>query len=94
MFYRTLSPLGPLPSSPLNFNHILLKQGTGTADHLLSLDRRKADRRTDGQMDRQIPRVLQDFIPFGAAAQKGVFPGLKKYMTFIHSRSSTEIKVQ
>ena len=30
VFYRTLSPLGPL-------HHILLKQGTGTADHLLPL---------------------------------------------------------
>ena len=37
VFYRTLSPSGPLPCSPLNFNHTLLKQGTGTADHLLPL---------------------------------------------------------
>ena len=34
-------PSGPLPCSPLNLNyirnHVLLKQGTGTADHLLPL---------------------------------------------------------
>ena len=31
------TPSGPLPCSPLNFNHNLLKQGTGTADHLTLL---------------------------------------------------------
>ena len=31
--HRSSAPLGPLPCSPLNFNHNLLKQGTGTADH-------------------------------------------------------------
>ena len=32
--HRSLTPSGPLPCSPLNFNHNLLRQGTGTADHL------------------------------------------------------------
>ena len=32
--HRSLTPLGPLPCSPLNFNRNLHKQGTGTADHL------------------------------------------------------------
>ena len=31
--HRSLTPLGPMPCSPLNFNHNLLRQGTGTADH-------------------------------------------------------------
>ena len=31
------APLGPLPCSPLNFKHNLLRQGTGTADHLTLL---------------------------------------------------------
>ena len=35
--HRSSIPLGPLPCSPLNFNHNLLKQGTGTADHLTLL---------------------------------------------------------
>ena len=30
-------PLGAAAPHPLNLNHILLKQGTGTADHLLPL---------------------------------------------------------
>ena len=29
--------MGLLPCSPLNFNHIQLRQGTGTADHLTLL---------------------------------------------------------
>ena len=29
--------MGPLPCSPVNFNHNLLKQGTSTADHLTLL---------------------------------------------------------
>ena len=35
--HRSSTPSGPLPCSPLNFNHNLLRQGTGTADHLLRL---------------------------------------------------------
>ena len=35
--HRSLTPLGPLPCFPLNLNHSLLKQGTGTADHLTLL---------------------------------------------------------
>ena len=34
---KSLTPSGPLPCSPLNFNHNLLRQGTGTADHLTLL---------------------------------------------------------
>ena len=44
--------MGPLPCSPLNFNHNLLKQGTGTADHLtllrlLGLESERADFRAE-----------------------------------------------
>ena len=35
--HRSLTPLGPLPYSPLNFNQNLLRQGTSTADHLTFL---------------------------------------------------------
>ena len=35
--HRSSTPSGPLPCSPLNFNHNLLWQGTGTADHLTLL---------------------------------------------------------
>ena len=35
--HRSSTPSGPLPRSPLNFKHNLLKQGTGTADHLTLL---------------------------------------------------------
>ena len=35
--HRSSTPLGPLPCSPLNFKHNLLKQGIGTADHLMLL---------------------------------------------------------
>ena len=35
--HRSSTPLGPLPCSPLNFNHNQLRQGTGTADHLTLL---------------------------------------------------------
>ena len=35
--HRSSTPLGPLPCSPLNFNHNLLKQGKGTTDHLTLL---------------------------------------------------------
>ena len=35
--HRSSTPSGLLPCSPLNLNHNLLKQGTGTADHLTLL---------------------------------------------------------
>ena len=34
MFYRTSSSFGAAALHPLNLNHTLHKQGTGTADHL------------------------------------------------------------
>ena len=37
MKHRSSTPLGPLPCSPLNFNHNLLRQGTGIADNLTLL---------------------------------------------------------
>ena len=35
--HRSSIPFGPLPCIPLNFNHNLLRQGVGTADHLTLL---------------------------------------------------------
>ena len=35
--HRSSTPLGPLPCSPHNLNHNLLRQSTGTADHLTLL---------------------------------------------------------
>ena len=35
--HRSSTPSGPLPCSPLNFNHNLLRLGTGTTDHLTLL---------------------------------------------------------
>ena len=32
--HKSSTPWGQLPSSPFNFKHNLLRQGTGTADHL------------------------------------------------------------
>ena len=43
---------------------------TSTADGWMG---GQTDRQTDGQMDRRaeiLPRVLQDIVPFGSAAQK------------------------
>ena len=37
LFYKTSSSFGAAALLPLNLNHSLLKQGTGTADHLTLL---------------------------------------------------------
>ena len=60
-FYRTLSPIGAAALLHIHVNNRILKQGEGTADHMMPRkdgqkdgwkDRWK-DRRTDGRTDRR-----------------------------------------
>ena len=53
----------------LEFGPFLLRFGPHCLD--LGFLAERTDGRTDGQTDS--PCVLQDFVPFGAAAQKGTF---------------------
>ena len=48
----------------LAFGRILVSIGP-KGDEALGM---RGRRQTDGRMDKQIPRVLQDFVPFGVAA--------------------------
>ena len=58
----------------------------------------QTDRRTDGQMDRNFPppHVLQDFIPFGAAAQKFLISPLTTSNTTagLHSAAKSQLKAK
>ena len=69
MFYRTSSPSGPLPKKagfrPEKADFRPEKAWGGLMDKWMD---GWTDRWTDKQKS---PCVLQDFVPFGAAAQKG-----------------------
>ena len=71
MFYRSLSSLGPLPKKT-DFRPEIADLKPEIADFQperadFRPDRARGDKRNDKQKS---PCVLQDFIPFGAAAKK------------------------
>ena len=70
VFYRASSPMGPLPKNQLPRAKFGQPQIRPLRPQITD---RQAEERMDGWTN--VPCVLQDFVPFGAAAQKLVASG-------------------